>query len=208
MTQLDDFNRVAAVNAGVVIQVHSAQTEMLQLRRKLGARERTLAATTAAAGRTVTELEQLHADRVAYLAQLTSERSLDTAQIARLNAEANAAVVRSETLAAPAEPDVVEPTASPVAAGDHLLGHPHLTVSRDRLRPPGQNLDGAARRLGNRGRRSVGDPARNPHRRPGLRRRRRRRHRLGGRRGDDRSLVPQPRQADAWGRRTVTIDLE
>ncbi len=208
MTQLDDFNRVAAVNDDVVIQVHSARIEMLQLRRELGARERTLAATTAAAERTVTELEQLHSDRVAYLAQLTSERSLDTARIARLNTEANAAVVRSVTLATPAQTDIVEPTASPVAAAITSSGTRTLTVSATAYDLPGRTSTGLPVGWGI----AAVDPSVIP---------------LGTHivvpgygvavAADTGSAVvgatidlwfPNQAEASAWGRRTVTIDIE
>ncbi len=208
MTQLDEFNRVAAVNADVVIQVHSAQSQMIQLRRELGVREHTLAATTAAAGRTVTELEQLHADRVSYLSQLTSARSLDAARIARLNAEADAAVVRSEMLVTPAQSDTVSPPAAPVAAVIASSSTRTFTVSATAYDLPGRTSTGLPVGWGI----AAVDPSVIP---------------LGTHMfvpgygmavaADTGSAVvgttidlwfPTEAQADAWGRRTVTIDVE
>ncbi len=129
MTQLDDFNRVAAANADVVIQVHSARKEMLHLRSQLGIRERTLSLTTEEAGQTVTQLRQLDAARVAYIAELANQRSLDATKIAQLNAEAQAAAVRSETLSAPVVPEVVvTPEPSVVPADSAPAGTRTLTV--------------------------------------------------------------------------------
>jgi peptidoglycan DL-endopeptidase CwlO len=207
MVQLDDFNRVAAANADVVVEVHSAQTQMIQLRRQLGIRERTLAATTAAAARTVTELEQLHADRVAYLAQLTSRRAVDAAGIAQLTAQAQAAVVRSEMLVAPAQPDIVAPESSPVSV-IASSGAQTLTVSATAYDLQGRTSTGLPVGWGI----AAVDPSVIP---------------LGTHivvpgygvavAADTGSSVvgatidlwfPSEAQADAWGRRTVTIDVE
>jgi peptidoglycan DL-endopeptidase CwlO len=207
MTQLDDFDRIAEVNADVVIQVHSTQTQMIHLRRELRTRERTLAATTAAAERTVTELEQLHADRLAYLVQLTGERSLDTARIARLNAEASAAVIRSEALATPAQAEIVAPTASPLTAAIVSSSTRTLTVSATAYDLPGKTSTGLPVGWGI----AAVDPSVIP---------------LGTHivvpgygvavAADTGSAVvgatidlwfPTQAEANAWGRRTVTIDL-
>ncbi len=207
MIQLDDFNRVAAANADVVVEVRSSQTQMIELRRQLGIRERTLAATTAAAARTVTELEQLHADRVAYLAQLTSRRAVDAAGIAQLTAQAQAAVVRSQTIIAPTQPDIVAPTTSPVeviASSDTRT----LTVSATAYDLPGRTSTGLPVGWGI----AAVDPSVIP---------------LGTHivvpgygvavAADTGSGVvgatidlwfPTEAQADAWGRRTITIDVE
>jgi 3D (Asp-Asp-Asp) domain-containing protein len=101
LQELDDYNRVAAANASVLVQVQSSHQHLVTLRRTIGAREQALAATTDAAAQTVAELQQLRASRVAYLDELASRRSLDASRIASLEAEANAAVVRSDTLVTP-----------------------------------------------------------------------------------------------------------
>jgi peptidoglycan DL-endopeptidase CwlO len=207
MTQLDNLNRVAAANADVVIQVRSARTQMIQLRRRLRIRERTLAATTTAAGRTVTELEQLHADRVAYLAQLANARSLDATRIAELNVQAQAAVTRSETLVAPAQPDILAPAAAPIAAVIASSSTRSLTVSATAYDLPGRTSTGLPVGWGI----AAVDPSVIP---------------LGTHidvpgygvavAADTGSSVvgatidlwfPTEAQADAWGRRTVTIDV-
>jgi 3D (Asp-Asp-Asp) domain-containing protein len=105
MTQLDDFNRVEAANDDVLLQVRTAQTHLSHLAHELLERERALASTTLAVRDTVSELGQEHSERSAYVDQLASEQSYDTAQITRLDTKARAAVVRSEqlTLSTPAE---------------------------------------------------------------------------------------------------------
>jgi 3D (Asp-Asp-Asp) domain-containing protein len=209
MTQLDEFNRVAAANADVVVQVHSAQTQMIHLRHQLGIRERTLSATRAAAGRTVTDLEQLHAGRVSYLGQLSSRRSLDASRILQLNMQAQAAVARSQSLVAPRRPDiVVAPTSVPVASAISSSSGRMLTVSATAYDLPGRTSTGLPVGWGI----AAVDPSVIP---------------LGTHivipgygvavAADTGSAVvgatidlwfPTEAQADAWGRRTVTIDVE
>ena len=98
----------------------------------------------------------------------------------------------------------VLPPTSPVAA---TPGERRADRDGDRLRDPGQNRDGSGHRLGHRRGRPDGDPARNAHDRPGY----------GeavaadigsGVVGDSIDLwFPTVAQANAWGRRTVTIVL-
>jgi cystine transport system substrate-binding protein len=100
MTQLDDYNRVAASNANVLTEVLSSRRSMTRLSRDLRARERTLASNLASASSQVSQLEELTASRTAYVAGLSRQQSSNTAQIARLSAIAQAADVRSQVLAA------------------------------------------------------------------------------------------------------------
>ena len=118
MTDLDDLNRVAASNAEVMLEVRTSQRHLTLVAQTLAQRERELAATTLAASQTVSQLAGVKAAREAYLAGLEQQRSLDSARIAELSAEAQAAVVRSETLAptpTPTVPALSAPVAEPVA---------------------------------------------------------------------------------------------
>ncbi len=110
LTELDDFNRVAASNVDVLLQVRSAQRQLTQLRHELRSRQRTLVATTRAAAETVSELTSVRSARVDYIAGLADQRSLDAQRIASLEAQARAAVAKTETLAASA------PTRTPLTA--------------------------------------------------------------------------------------------
>jgi 3D (Asp-Asp-Asp) domain-containing protein len=136
LEELDDYNRVAAVNAYVLLQVRSSHRHLIRLRRTIGAREQALAATTSAAAQTVDELQRLRSSRVAYLEDLVSRRSLDASKIAGLEAQANAAVVRSDTIVAPqldaapqpaeiqsVDPGPVRPMLTVTATGYDLPGH-------------------------------------------------------------------------------------
>jgi 3D (Asp-Asp-Asp) domain-containing protein len=121
MTELDDFNRVAASNADVLLQVRSAQQHMTYLQRTLTSRERALAATTSAATQTVTDLTELRSERVAYLGTLASQRAYDAQQIASLNVQAEAAVAKTETL-------TVAPVSATMNASTGLTVTPAATV--------------------------------------------------------------------------------
>jgi 3D (Asp-Asp-Asp) domain-containing protein len=113
LNQLDEFNRVAQANADVLVQVQMARRRQRTLQRTIGTRTHALAETTAAAAQTVTQLEQLRGDRVDYIASLESRRSYDASQIARLTAESQAAVVRSQALATQRAATVAAPLPSP-----------------------------------------------------------------------------------------------
>ncbi len=130
ITQLDDFNRVAAVNADVLTQVLAAEGHLSRLSHELRARAKALTATTLAAAATVSELGSERAQRAAYIGQLETQRSLDAAQIAQLDARARAAEALSQrlTLAAPTPPpapafslEAAPAPAAPVVAGGRSL---------------------------------------------------------------------------------------
>jgi cystine transport system substrate-binding protein len=127
LTQLDDYNRVSAADADVLLQVQTARRHSLRLQQDLAGRERTLAATTTAAASTVAQLEQLTADRQAYIADLARRRSLDASRISQITVQATAAVAKSQTLAPPPQApnaDVSVPVATvglTTAAGGRTL---------------------------------------------------------------------------------------
>jgi cystine transport system substrate-binding protein len=145
LTQLDDFDRVAAANASVLLQVQSSSRHLEALRLAIGARVRALAETTTAAAHTVTELQQLRAGRVAYISELATKRSLDAARIARITAEAQAATIRSEALAAApatqsAGPVLTAATVTPAAPA--VPGARTLTVVATGYDLPGHTSTG------------------------------------------------------------------
>jgi 3D (Asp-Asp-Asp) domain-containing protein len=155
ITALDDFNRVAASNASVLLQVRSAQHHLSVLTRTLAARERTLAQTTASARATVDELGRLKTERVAYLASLANRRTYDAQQIAMLNAEAEAAVAKSAALAATPTAATVPSSSSssapapgaqssviPVAPSGVVVGGQSFAVSATAYSLPGHTASG------------------------------------------------------------------
>ena len=104
LAQVDDYNRVAASNALVLLEVTSSRKQLARLSRALAARSQSLAAASLAASQEVEQLQQLTAARTAYIGQLARQRSLNASRLAVLTAAAQAAAVRSQALARPARP--------------------------------------------------------------------------------------------------------
>jgi len=101
LTQLDDYDRIGAADAEVLLQVRSAKQRALRLRHLLAGRAHALAATAAVASDTVVQLEGVRASRAAFIADLGRRRSLDARRIAEISALANAADAKSQRLAPP-----------------------------------------------------------------------------------------------------------
>ena len=132
----------------------------------------------------------------------SSRRSQRTAQAADMRSQA-LAQRRPPRAVAAAPPPGPLPAAAPAPSpprrapdGRRPRGRPNADRRRDRLRPPGPNLDRPSGRLGDRCRRPVRDPARHAHRDSRLRRGDRRGHREASIVGEhDRPLVPdRPRR--------------
>jgi cystine transport system substrate-binding protein len=211
MNQLDDFHRFTDANTAVLLEVRSAEQRLLRLRATLVARERQLAETTSAAARTVADLRQVASARSAYITDLGRQRSLDETRIAQITAEANAADAKSQaldsqprTLAAPASSPEVPATAPPAAPAVQAGGGT-MTVVATGYDLPGHTATGLPVGWGI----AAVDPSVIP---------------LGTRLvvpgygvavaadtgvyGASVDLwFPTAAQADAWGRRTVTISL-
>jgi 3D (Asp-Asp-Asp) domain-containing protein len=98
LTQLDDVDRVASVNADVITAVHVARRQLARASTALAARSAELRSALAAAAASEASLERTRAARESYLAGLVSQRDLNTAQIGRLEAQASAAQARAEAL--------------------------------------------------------------------------------------------------------------
>ncbi len=209
MTELDDFNRVAASNADVLLQVRSAQHQMTYLQRTLTSREETLAATTSEAAQTVSDLTQLRSERVAYLGTLANQRAYDAQRIAALNAQAEAAVAKTETLAttAPVVQTIGDSSGLPTTPATVVVNGTQLAVSATAYSLPGHTSSGLPVGWGI----AAVDPSVIP---------------LGTHfivpgygeavAADTGSAIigaridlwfPSLAQADAWGRRTVTISI-
>jgi cystine transport system substrate-binding protein len=141
LTQLDDYNRVSATDADVLLQVQTAKRETLRLRRTLGAQARALAETTATASRTVAQLEQVRSSRASYIADLARRRSLDAAKITEISAQAAAAEVKTQKLSQPVRAPNADVSAS-VAALTTAAGGRTLTVVATGYDLPGRTATG------------------------------------------------------------------
>jgi cystine transport system substrate-binding protein len=127
LTQIDDYDRVAASNTSVMLELEGARKHLAHLSRTLASRRQSLSAALLGASEEADRLQQLATARSAYVAQLGTRRSLDAAKIAHLQAAAALADTRAQALAAeaPPAPTVVAETVSAppavTAPGAHTL---------------------------------------------------------------------------------------
>jgi len=207
LTSLDSFSRASSQGESVLRQLEAARTQLKAAGQALAARTASLEASVAQARATTRSLEQDRAARSAYIASLAAKRQLTQTALAALVARAQAASARSAQLAPP-------PTSATQAAdlqtGDTpapAVGARTLTVSATGYALPGSTATGLPVGWGV----VAVDPSVIP---------------LGTHMtvpgygeavaadtgsaviGDTIDLwFPTVAQADAWGRRTVTISL-
>ena len=130
LTQLDDMHSVAALNTEVLGQLRSARTRMLTTSRTLAARTKQLEAAVQAAAAVEASLAQTRAAQTGYLATLTVQRNLNSAQIGRLESAARAAEARAtELVHAPPAAVVATPVTFHLAAATGFAGGRSLTVT-------------------------------------------------------------------------------
>ncbi|HEX4527293.1 MAG TPA: 3D domain-containing protein [Gaiellaceae bacterium] len=117
MTNLDNLNRVAGQGEDVLRQLASARRSIAGASRGLAAQQAALAAATQAATATVAALAQTRAERSSYLSALSARRQLTERQISNLVAVAGAAQVRSAQVARSTSivPAVTGSSASPAS---------------------------------------------------------------------------------------------
>jgi cystine transport system substrate-binding protein len=120
LTGLDNLDRVASQDEEVLRQLHTAKRRLGTASTTLAGRARALETATRSAAATAASLERTRSERTAYIAQIAQERQLNATQISRLEAQARAATARSEQLAsappaAPA-PDLASAAVAPAAA--------------------------------------------------------------------------------------------
>jgi len=197
--RLDTLNRVADVDRLVIDQTRLARKRYRDETRTLAAREQALAALTAQAAATADGLAQARVQRASYLAGLAARRRANAGEIATLEQEAQAVQARADQLAAAAAarggggtPAGDGTSLTVVATGYSLRGHtatgapvgwgvvavdPSVIPLGTRMTIPGYGSGVAA---------DTGGA-------------------IVGNRID--LWFPTVAQAQAWGRRTVTIAL-
>jgi 3D (Asp-Asp-Asp) domain-containing protein len=117
LTSLDNLSRVSGQSEDVLRQLKTARAHILAAQRLLADRRAALAEATTQAGATASSLTQTRSARAAYISSLALQRRLNQHQIAALVAEALAAHQRSEALARSTAADTsVADTFSPAAA--------------------------------------------------------------------------------------------
>lgn len=100
LSSLDSLSRMSSQGQEILSQLHSARHELRSAAAQLARRDAALRAAAAQARLTAAALEQTTAARSHYLSSLAATRRLNNAQIATLVASAHAARVRSSHLVA------------------------------------------------------------------------------------------------------------
>lgn len=156
MTNIDNLNRASQQGEDVLKQLNAAKRKLAVTSRALASRTAALARDTSAAVATLSSLERARAARSAYISSLASQRSMTQRQITGLVAQAHAAQIRSAELAraraatpappipvaAPAEPapgTSAPPAAAPAAP---VAGGRTITVSATGYALPGSTATG------------------------------------------------------------------
>ena len=126
VTRLDDLHSLAAQDEAVIRQTRQARRSLLRLRGTLAARQRHLDALAGEAEAAVTQLERTRAARSAYVAQLRAEERMNATRLTAVQARASAAAQKAAQISsapAPAAPAAGAPPAvgaAPVAGGRTL----------------------------------------------------------------------------------------
>lgn len=127
LSSIDNLSGVTKQDATVLAEVNGARTAYTHDARRLASRVAALAAATQQAAATAAALEQTRAQRTSYVSTLANQRRLNEQQIAALVARAQAAQQRSVQLAsAPAIASIA--SSAPPPAGSVLEGARTLNV--------------------------------------------------------------------------------
>ncbi len=142
LTGLESLGQMANGDLSVVAQVRGARHSLTGLQLRLLDRQRTLDTLVGAARTTAASLEATRASRVAYVGRLATERKMTAAAIARTEEQARAARLKSQTLqlASPAPPGAA-PDAAPEAVAAATDGRT-MTVTATGYALPGTTATG------------------------------------------------------------------
>jgi 3D (Asp-Asp-Asp) domain-containing protein len=116
MTSLDSLSRMTNQGEDVVRELKSARLTLGSAAKKIAAREAALATATQQARATANALASARAERTAYIGSLARQRRLTQQQISNVVAQAAAARITSEQLTRAAAVDPTIPAVSPSGA--------------------------------------------------------------------------------------------
>ncbi|HWJ31487.1 MAG TPA: 3D domain-containing protein [Gaiellaceae bacterium] len=114
MTSLDNLSRMTNQGEDVLRQLKHARVSLSATSKRLAVREAALAASVRQARATADSLASARAARSAYISSLAAERRMTQQQIATVVAAANAAQLRSRELARVTASEAIPTAASPV----------------------------------------------------------------------------------------------
>jgi 3D (Asp-Asp-Asp) domain-containing protein len=128
LTGLDNLDRVATQDQSVLAQLRTARKQLAGATTALASRAAKLEAATRAAAATASSLAQAKAERSAYISSLATERRLNSAQISRFEASAAAATIRTQQLTRAPEETFAAPVGSVTPSAPDAGGRA-ITVS-------------------------------------------------------------------------------
>jgi 3D (Asp-Asp-Asp) domain-containing protein len=140
LSSLDNLSRVTGQGEDVLREVEAARTDAAGAARRLAAQSAALAAAAQQAQATATALAQTRAARNAYIGSLAAQRRLTQRQIASVVSQAAAARARSQELTPP--PAATSLVAATAAAPVVAAGGRTLTVSATGYSLPGRTATG------------------------------------------------------------------
>jgi 3D (Asp-Asp-Asp) domain-containing protein len=135
LTSIDDLNRVAAQDEEVLSAVTATRAQLGAAIKNLGAQAAALAAATRDADATAASLIRSRADRTSYLVSLAKQRQLTDVQIANVIAQAKAAQERTAALARAAA--LKAASAAKVASSANVPPSPRQPLLPPASVPPG-----------------------------------------------------------------------
>ena len=142
LSSLDNLNRMTAQGEDVARQIEAAHATLTAASGRLAARQAALAEASRAASATAAALAQTRTARASYLAGLGAKRRLNDAQISSLVAAASAARARSAALARTVAADAPVLTRLAAAPAAPVIGGRSLTVVATGYSMPGTTATG------------------------------------------------------------------
>ena len=142
LSSIDNLNRLTAQSEDVLRQIEAAHAALKAASSRLAVRQAGIAGALAEARATQDALTQTRGARQTYLSSLAAKRQLNDAQISSLQAQARAAQVRSDALARPVAVDVPVATRVTAAPSSATGAGSTLTVSATGYSMPGTTATG------------------------------------------------------------------
>jgi 3D (Asp-Asp-Asp) domain-containing protein len=142
MTSLDSLSRMTGQGEDVIRELKAARANLGSASHQLAVREAALALATQQARVTTNALAATRAARSSYISSLAAQRSMTQRQISAVLAQADAARLKSEQLTRAESSSVITPAATTFASGTPTAGGRTITVSATGYALPGRTATG------------------------------------------------------------------
>jgi 3D (Asp-Asp-Asp) domain-containing protein/cell division protein FtsB len=143
MTSLDSLSRMTGQGEDVIRELKAARANLGSASHQLAVREAALALATQQARVTANSLAATRAARSSYISSLAAQRSMTQRQISVVLAQADAARVKSEQLTrAESSSSAITPAATTLASASPTAGGRTITVSATGYALPGRTATG------------------------------------------------------------------